>query len=307
MLFRSDRRPEPGAALAFETPVLPGDAAVPVVFPSPVAVSLPIEAPSALACPPEGGVYVAGKTVVVRLDAEGVLGRRYAVAQSPRALACDGPGRLYLAFADRVGALDTASGEVRLWERLGGNALLTSLACDGTRVYAADAGNRVVHCFGVDGVWIRDLGASKAPGSGEGFVVPSPYLDVAFDAQGALWAVNPGRHGLEQYREDGVRVSQWYRPGMTPDAFCGCCNPVHIAFGPDNVLYTAEKGLVRIKAFGPDTKLLGYVAPPGFFSGPEYASWSNGEETAVADLGVDACGRVLALDAARGRLLIFAH
>lgn len=69
---------------------------------------------------------------------------------------------------------------------------------------------------------------------------------------------------------------------MRADGFCGCCNPTHFALLPDGGFVTAEKGIVRVKVYGPDGKLRAFVLPPM-------------RKPAVVDLAADRDGRVAAI------------
>ena len=110
-----------------------------------------------------------------------------------------------------------------------------------------------------------------------------------------------GRHfvetGIELSRlfKDDL-VTSWYRPSMSVDGFCGCCNPVHIAFRDDGSLVTGEKGLARVKLYDVTGTFAGLVAGADSFPEARVASLSCDEDTPVQDLAVDARNRVLVLD-----------
>jgi len=158
---------------------------------------------------------------------------------------------LLVAVRDHVERL--VQGEtVERWPSLGDRAHITSITVDGDDLYIADAGNRqVIRYRGPDEVYRLD-----------GFLVPSPYFDVAVHA-GQLWVANVGKHQLECYDATGERVRSFGRTGFAIDAFCGCCNPCHFIVLPDGRFVTAEKGLHRVKVLKPDGTLDGVVAGAG--------------------------------------------
>ena len=121
---------------------------------------------------------------------------------------------------------------------------------------------------------------------------------MALDDEGELWVVNPGRLGLESYRSNGDLITSWYRASMTVDGFCGCYNPVHIAFRKDGSLVTGEKGLARVKVYEADEVFAGLVAGPDSFPNANIAALSSPSDkgTPIQDLAVDARDRVLVLD-----------
>ncbi|MCP4645294.1 MAG: hypothetical protein GY851_32930, partial [bacterium] len=122
---------------------------------------------------------------------------------------------------------------------------------------------------------------------------------------GAFWVVNPGRHGLEQYRADGALVSAWYNPSMKVEGFCGCCNPSHVAFMSDGALVTAEKGITRVKIYAVDQTMDGVVAGPDAFHDGPTGPFSDDLEMPIKDLAVDTEGRVLVLDGKRNTIRVF--
>ena len=91
---------------------------------------------------------------------------------------------------------------------------------------------------------------------------------------------------------------------MTPEGFCGCCNPIHIAYREDGAMVTMEKGLNRAKLYGPDRVFMGYIAGPESFKSKHGHGFAP-LETAFGDLAVDMQGRVLILDTMQKAIRIF--
>ena len=277
-----------------------------VTFREVTRIPLDLTNPSALAAGHDGKVYAAGEVIVVVLDAHGKETARHAVQGRPGCLAVTPDAKLLLVgLRNRIEVFDMLGVPVAAWEDLGERAWLTSLVADDENVYAADAGNRIVLRFDRAGKLQGRIGKHDAGRNVPGLIVPSPYFDVALDPMGALWVVNPGRHGLENYRPNGEMVSSWYRSGMDMDSFCGCCNPIHIAFRSDSSLVTLEKGLNRIKVYTPDATLLGVVLAP---EGPplhENESLFCSVEPPFVDLAVDSRDRILALNKPEKVILVF--
>jgi hypothetical protein len=184
---------------------------------------------------------------------------------------------------------------VDVWESLGGNAWLTSLAVTTDIVYAADAGTRVVWGFNRKGKPVIRIDGTGIDGLGDVFVVPSPYFDIAVTDENSIWVVNPGLHALEKYRSNGALITSWERSSFQIDGFCGCCNPSHIALMPNGSFVTSEKGLPRVKIHGPTGELLCVVAGPEQFDA----------KVTGLDLAVDSNGRILVLDTAMNKIRIF--
>lgn len=297
-----------GAAAVAATAAVSPDvqaAASSATFAETKRLSLSIDNPSALAVGPANQLYIAGDNAIIALDADGTETARFCVKGRPGCLAAGPDGKLFVGIRNHVHVLDAKGAPLASWQDLGERAYLTSIAVDETNVYVADAGNRVVLRFGHDGTLLGRIGEKDKTRGIPGLIVPSPYFDVAIDPQGALWVVNPGKHGLENYRPNGDLVSSWYRSGVEDKAFCGCCNPIHIAFRSNSSLVTAEKGINRVKVYAPDTSLLGVVTaePPPPIEDSK-AMFSNAEQP-IADLAVDAHDRILVLNKPEKAILIY--
>lgn len=304
-LALTDQRREPGPSLLYDVSSYEAVDPSKILFRETARIPLDIEAPSALCARRDGTILVGGKDAILALEASGRTRSRIAIAGSPDCLAEAPDGRLYLGMRGRIAVMAALEQPMQWWPDLGQRAWITAIAVDEQNVYAADAGQRVIHRFNVSGEILGSIGARAAEEGVPGFVVPSPYFDVMLDPAGHLWAVNPGKHGVELYRPDGVLVSSWYRPSMNIEGFSGCCNPIHAAFRSDSSLVTAEKGLNRIKVYSPDTALLGVVATPEILGTLAEAAASLTEEPMVKDLAVDGEDRILALHGPRKELLIF--
>jgi sugar lactone lactonase YvrE len=84
-------------------------------------------------------------------------------------------------------------------------------------------------------------------------------MDVKANANGVYVAEN-SRHRVCRYDREGTLITAWgegARNGL--EGFGSCCNPMNVAFGPDDVVYTAEDNTGRIKRYSPDGKLLSWV------------------------------------------------
>jgi len=196
--------------------------------------------------------------------------------------------RHYVVMYDQNGTL------VKRWNSFGDRAVFTSIAVSGENVYIADAGNRIVYQCNTNGQIIQKIGEKDEQKGIPGFVIPSPYFDVAIDDGGFLWAANTGRHMFENYNQDGSLRTSWGVTSFKIEGFSGCCNPAHFAILNDNSFVTSEKGMPRIKLYDQHGQFIGIVAPPAAFSG-----------TLAPDIAVDKQSRVIALDFERQQVRIF--
>jgi hypothetical protein len=243
----------------------------------------------ALAAAPGGGLLAAGR----KLERFGPRGERLPPLTPPapaRALAATAAGEIYLATETALHRL-AADGTARQSVPLPPGALVTSLATAGEAVVVADADGAAL--------WRYGPALKEAPRRlAAGFRIPSPTFDVAAAGAEALWTVDPGRHRLLKLDPaTGEEQARWGAAGHGLAAFCGCCNPAHVALTPVGEVVTAEKGLRRVKLYTPSGRLLGVVAPPAAFT----------PGTVIDDLMVDGRGRICILDRRARAVRLFAR
>ncbi len=259
----------------------------------------------ALATTPDGRIFAAGDKALAVFGLDGSELARYTLETTPECLAIAPDGTILLGMLDHVELLGPDGTPQKVWAPVGERAHITAIAADEENIYVADAGNRVVLRFDYDGALQARIGEEDPDREIPGLIVPSPHMDVLLDHTGALWIVNPGRHGLEQYRPNGDLVSAWYRPSMENDGFCGCCNPSNAAFRSDGTLVTTEKGLNRVKLYSVDQQLMGFIAEPQAFRISPTGPFSAELETLLLDLAVDAKDRILVVDANQNAIRVF--
>jgi len=247
-----------------------------------------------LAVDGRGRIYVAADDRLIVLDEKGVRTGEMALPAPASAIAAGPDGEIYISLGDRIAAI-APGGDISEWSSLGEKSFVTSVAAGRGEVFAADAGNRIVWRFDGEGRLLGAFGRRNL-GRGElGFIVPSPYFDLALGRDGALWVVNPGRLRVERYEGDGRRSALWGSASLAVEGFSGCCNPSHIAILPDGSFATSEKGLPRVKVYGPDGSLRSVVAGPESFR----------PDAVDLDLAVTPSGKILVLDPSRRSLRVF--
>ena len=229
----------------------------------------------------------------------------------PRALTIDPGGKIYLAFRDHVEVIEDrirAGAERVKWPSLGLRAALTSIAATDKDVFVADFGNRVVVRYDTTGRIVNHIGVKNPIRNVPGFVVPSPYFDLAVAPDGLLRVADTGRHRIETYTFEGDFESAWGKFSPAIDGFLGCCNPVNFALLPGGRFVTAEKGVARVKVYSAAGEFESVVAGPKDFAVPTHLCDRAGEPDCASgglDVAADADGRVLVLDPAARAVLIF--
>lgn len=265
------------------------------------AVEPGVDSPGALAVDSKDNIWVAGDGGVVVMDSAGRKMSSFRIGGTATCMAVDSE-TVFIGIGNRVEVYGKDGRVISKWESMGKNAVLTSIAVNGNSVCVADYGNRAVWRFDREGRLKGRLDGKDNERKIPGFVVPSPYFDVAFGRGGDLWIVNPGRHRVGRFAPDGKLISEWGVPSMEIEGFCGCCNPSHFAIAPDGSFVTAEKGLPRVKTFRADGTFRDVVAGAEHF-GDSLPGCSG--EGLIADIAVDSSGRVLVLDRKSNILRVF--
>lgn len=240
-------------------------------------------------------IYISGKNNIAIYNQQGAQLKSFLTEGTPKCMTVDENGNIFLGMTNHVEILDSKGKLISNWEILNNQVFITSIALDEMSVFVADAGNKIVYHYDRDGKLMNEIGR-KDPAKGiPGFIIPSPYFDLAIGREGQLWVVNPGRHAFEAYTAAGELISTWAKTSMQVDGFSGCCNPSHIALLEDGSFVTSEKGIERIKIHLPSGEFLCVVSGPEKFD----------EGTTGLDLAVDSQGRIFVLDPKRGMVRVF--
>jgi hypothetical protein len=262
----------------------------------------------AVAIGPEDRIYLAADKSIQVFDKNAVRLSELKLSKTPECLTITEDGTVYVGMRDRVEVYGSGGERKASWNGLGNRAVLTSIAVSENDVFVADAGNRVILRYDVSGKLVRRIGERDESRNIPGFVVPSPYFDVAVSADGLLRVANPGEHRVEAYTFDGDFEFSWGNPSVAIDGFCGCCNPVNFAIIPDGRFVTCEKGLPRIKVYGADGSFESVVAGPKDFL-KNAKSCNLGDvsdcQTGGMDIAVDSSGRVIVMDPVEKMIRIF--
>lgn len=256
----------------------------------------------------QGSICIAGDKAIRVVNESGDLLDEIELPGMAGCLDIADNGNIYVGMRDHVEVYDDGGNLQSAWKSLGGKAILTSIAVWKNSVFVADAGNRIVVHYDITGTVINRIGKKDDQRNIPGFVVPSPYFDLAIPRDGLLRVVNPGRRRIEAYTFDGDLEFWWGEPSAAVEGFCGCCNPVNIAVLPEGGFVTCEKGLVRVKIYDNEGKFVGVVAGPSQLArGGEHRVCDLPEECQAGgfDVAVDASGRVFVLDTIKNVVRIF--
>ena len=296
LLGKSDF-PEPGLNIEYNIEAFEDLDKIETNYVEKEPIALDLVEPRAMAVV-AGKLYVAGNNTVAIYGENGERTAEYAFEGVPTSIGADPDGTIFVGLKNKICVLDANGVKQTEWTEFTPRSYITAIATSGPDVFVADAGKRVVMRLDRNGKVQTEIGKKDLDRDVPGLEAPSPYLDLALNADGDLWVVNPGKLGLEQYRSDGSIVTSWYRPTVLElDGFPGCCNPTHIAFTSKGDLITSEKGLVRLKKF---------EVTSGEFNGLVVGSALFPKEQSVRDIAVDSRDRILVLDAKQKSVRIFA-
>ena len=252
-----------------------------------------------------GKFYIAGDQSVRQFSAEGKSLSEIRLKAAPYCLAAT-QDQLYIGAEDHIMVYSVQGELIAEWESLGEKSRLTSIAVAEKDVFVADAGNRIVWRFDKQGNLLNRIGDRDMERDIVGFVIPSPYFDLALAPDGLLRVVNPGKHRVEAYTFDGDLAIYWGEYSSGIKGFCGCCNPVNFAMFADGSYVTAEKGLTRVKIYEANGTFSGVVAGPEAFVSTGHACEESSDcQTGGLDVAVDSTGRVFVLDTLTGDVRIF--
>ncbi|MGQ8337984.1 hypothetical protein ACUNWD_15645 [Sunxiuqinia sp. A32] len=243
----------------------------------------------------ENGIFVAAKGLVSQINENGEELSSFEIDSTATCIKLSPTGEIYLGLKNKVVAYNSDGELLTSWESFGPRSVITSIIPTTDKIFVADAGNRVVYQCSKEGEIILRIGEKDDDKAVPGYVIPSPYFDIALNEEGYLWAVNPGRHSLENYTAEGALRSSWTQSSVKTEGFSGCCNPAHMTIMDDNTFVTSEKGIVRVKIYDQHGEYQGVVAAPNQFD----------EASPAPDVAVDDNGKIFLLDFNRNQVRIF--
>jgi len=239
-------------------------------------------------------LFVVGDQKLQIIEPTGKLIKEVSFDQKPTCVFASSENIL-IGFRKSLSVLNSNGSKIAGWNSFGDSTVITSLTEKSGIVFVADAGKRIVRKFSLDGKPRGEIEGKSGNDQIHGFIIPSPYFDLAFNTDGELWVVNPGKHSLENYTVDGKLRTWWEASSIKIEGFSGCCNPAHFAFLPDGSFVTSEKGMIRIKIYKPSGEFSGVVAGPSKFT-------ENGH---APDLTTDSQGNIYALDSDKKMIRLF--
>lgn len=216
----------------------------------------------------KGKIFVAYDSVISLFNLKGEILKSFATEGNVTSMKVTPDGFVYVVHRNFFVLLDEDGNPQYKSDEGDDKSVFTSLAFNNEFVFVADAGNRKIVKYNLEGEKVGEFeGVYKSDNDTKGFIIPSAYFDLVVNADYELWVVNPGIHALQHYSHQGDLMNQWEKVNNRLDGFAGCCNPAQIAVFDDGRFVTAEKGNVRIKIYTKNGELESVVALPKVFKG----------------------------------------
>src|ERR1035437_7296387 len=142
-----------------------------------------------------GQLYAAGDSEIKLLG----LNVRWPTSRPAYAVAVASDGAIYAGEPGQIEIFDGAGKLLHTWrdERLLGR--VTDIGVTKDSVLAGDAADRAIRRFDRGGKFLNNIGKDNPV---NGLLIPNGVVDFAVDAQGIIYAANPGKHRVEQYALD---------------------------------------------------------------------------------------------------------
>ena len=215
----------------------------------------------AVAVDKQGDLVIGGENFLVCYnEARKLLWKK--ITNGPVSAIAIAEDTIYVTMDETVVVYNLDGEKLNEWGPFEDNSIITSIAANHSFIVVADAGNKIILVLDRKGNLKNMIGKS-----GEPFIVPSPYFDVAIDRFNNIYVANTGRRQIEKRDPEGRLISSFGEAGTAPEAFCGCCNPAHFALVPQGFI-TAEKGINRIKLLDRTGKFIEYVSSINQFNPP---------------------------------------
>jgi hypothetical protein len=255
--------------------------------------------PYAIATDSSDRIYVAGDKSIKIFDIQGKVLSEIKLNDSPQCLTISGDGSIYVGMKEHIEVYNPAGKLITKWNSLGQNVVITAITVSGNDVFIADAGRKIVLRYDISGKLKATIGKRNPDKAIPGFVIPSPYFDLAIAPDGLLKVVNPGLHKIESYTFDGDLESSWGETSIDIKGFSGCCNPVNITILSDGKFVTCEKGIPRVKVYNSKGNFDSVVAGAESFAdtvGIYNPAETKEDSTKALDVAVDSKDNIFVLD-----------
>ena len=143
-----------------------------------------------------GQLYAAGDSEIKVFDAAGRVKQRWPTSRPAHAVAVAGDGAVYAGELGQIEIFDGAGKLLNTWRDARLLGRVTAIGFTKDSVLAGDAADRAIRRFDRSGKFLNNIGKDNPV---NGLLIPNGVVDFAVDAQGTIYAANPGKHRVERY------------------------------------------------------------------------------------------------------------
>lgn len=231
-------------------------------------------------------IYLLSDKLLQLIELDGKIKNKIVLPDNPGCISITDENKILIGYTNFIEYRNSSGENTHTSVEEDDSTVFTSITLIDESIYVADAGGRRVVIYNNVLEKTDEFEGQSGTESVHGFIIPSPYFDLAVNSNNELWIVNPGMHSFQHYSADGKLVKSWDKISIEIEGFSGCCNPAHFAFLPNGNIVTSEKGLVRIKIYKPYGEFVSVVAPPEKFT----------EDGHAPEVVVDEDNNIIALD-----------
>jgi len=258
-------------------------------------IKLNIYEPKGIAIDDSDFVYVAGIRKIIIFDTTGKQVSEIATEDSATCIAVNSKQEIFAGMTNNIEVWNKNGTLISKWKTENPLSVFTGIDVNDSTVIVADAAERLVHVYDLNGNFKINIGAEDSLKGILGIIIRSPYFDVALGRDNEIWVGNQGRHSLEAYNVNGNLKSSWGVASMSIEGFSGCCNPTNFAILPDGSFVTSEKAIERVKIYNQSGEFKCVVAGTEKFD----------KGTKGLDLAIDSKERIYVLDPVRKMVRVF--
>lgn len=260
------------------------------------AIKIPFKTILAIAIDLNNQIYLLAESKLLVYSSSGDLVLSADIADNSTSLAVAKNGNIYIGFKEHIEIYSSLGKQITKWDSgFNNNSYITSLTLCDKYLFIADAGNKIVWKYNINGEVLGRIASEDSSKNIPQLIIPSPYFDILTAKDKSIWVVNPGKHILENFTLNGELIAKWGKASPDIEGFCGCCNPTNIAMLSDGSFITSEKGYIRVKLYSPKGEFVGVVA-----GGDQFTEGTKG-----LDIAIDSKDRVFIIDTKKDEIRIF--
>ena len=222
-------------------------------------IQLDVATPRRIALDPNGELFLAVGNQVIRLDRQGGILELHSFERPVRCLAVD-EQTIFVGIRDSVHLVQRREPRTKhVFPVVRHGHLVGDLVrSDGDLLVSDVTSGQIIRCP------IESIGRNEAQRWSEQAVrraiSTAGRITDAFD--GAVAVTDPARHRIAVTNRSGAIATTWGHRSRRSDGFQGCCNPMVVSRLPDGSWISAEAGQVRIKRFDAQGKFISQIAGP---------------------------------------------